>query len=291
MLPFILLALVALHLISAAPTLVHPLQDQFPPVARVGRLFVFDLLPSTFTSSESITLTSSALPGWLKFDPGARTFSGTPTTSDLGQRDITVTATDSTGAATNTWRVIVTNFLSPEVHSGFTTQIGNPSLRAFSSVTPLPNNTGVQVPPTWSFSLGWEADTFRLSRNGSTNGQLFMAARLRYTSSLPSWLIFNNETMTFTGVAPAMGSYPVVVTGTDFWGYTAAQTSFVLQVGDSRALELLGLTLGKTTSVARGRVQATISFANVTFGGAMPQAGQVKAAVDGTAYPWLSIDR
>lgn len=291
MLPLILIALVALHLISAAPTLVHPLQDQLPPVARVGRLFVFDLLPSTFSSSNSISLSASALPSWLRFDAGARTFSGTPTAADLGQRDITVTATDSDGAITNAWRVIVTDFLSPEVHSGFTTQIGNPSLRNFASVTPLPNNTGVQVPPGWSFSLGWQGDTFRLSRNGTTNGQLYMAARVRYTSSLPTWLVFNNSTMTFSGIAPASGSYPIVVTGSDFWGYTAAQTSFVLQVGDSRALELIGLTLGRTSGVARQRIQAKVDLTNVTFGGAMPQAGQVSLAVGGADYSWLSIDR
>lgn len=96
--------------------------------------------------------------------------------------------------------------------------------------------------------------------------------------------------MTFNGVAPASGSYPIVVTGTDFWGYTAAQSSFVIQVGDSQALELIGYTLGRTTGVARGKIQAVVDLGNVTLGGTAVQSGQVKLAVNSSFYQWLSID-
>lgn len=287
MIPFFI-ALVLVTFASAAPTLIYPLQAQFPPVARVGQQFAYNLIKGTFSSSSTITLTSSSLPSWLTFNAGASTFSGTPNSGDVGESVITVTATDSTGSTSDSWTLIVTAYAVPEVHSGCTTQIGDPSERVFSSVTPLPGNTGVSVPPYWSFSLGWEYDTFRLSTKDN-NGALYFAARLRGTASLPSWLSFNNLTMTFNGVAPASGSYPIVMTGTDFWGYTGAQSSFVIQVGNDSSLELQGLMVGNGTAMARGQINTTLDYSNVTIGGSNVDPSQVKVALKDNNWPWLSI--
>ena len=52
----------------------------------------------------------SALPSWLSFDAGTRTFSGTPLNEDVGTIALKVTATDSGSASvTDTFNLTVTN--------------------------------------------------------------------------------------------------------------------------------------------------------------------------------------
>ena len=170
-----------------------------------------------------------------------------------------MTATDGTGSTTSKWTAIVRTipFLPCTL---LPTQIADPSLRAFASASALPGGTGVSVPPFWSFSLGFASDTFRVSHTDPINGELFFAARQRGTSSLPSWLRFDNETMTFNGVAPANGSYTIVATGTDYWGYSGAQTSFVIEVGQGAGIELQkgsNWTDLQTMSRARSRTHST----------------------------------
>ena len=285
---------ISITLVSAAPTLVYDLQAQFPPVARVGERFVFDFLPGTFTTNTTglVQYSTSALPSWLSFQSGPPEFFGTPTASDVGEQEITVTATDSTGSTEASWKVLVTNYSAPTTHAGFTSQIADPSTRSFSSVVAMPSDTGVQVPPYWSFSLGWQWDTFRMARNNS-NGNLYTAARLRGTASLPQWLRFDNSSMTFTGVAPADGNYWITVTGTDFWGYTAAQSSFAISVGEGEALELTGSgarTVGAMGGMARNKAQGTVDITNVTIAGQAAGANQLDITVAGDFGSWLTID-
>ncbi len=45
-----------------------------------------------------LAYSASGLPGWLSFDPNTRTFEGTPANSDVGSKNVTVTATDKAGA-------------------------------------------------------------------------------------------------------------------------------------------------------------------------------------------------
>ena len=52
----------------------------------------------TLTWSASLT-DGSALPAWLTFDAGSRTFSGTPADTHIGKLNLTITATDPAGAS------------------------------------------------------------------------------------------------------------------------------------------------------------------------------------------------
>lgn len=89
-----------------APVLNIPVADQ---QATVGSAFNLILSSVTFTDADGDPLSYSAmvadidwgyldLPSWLHFDPATRTFSGTPTDSDIGDTIITLIATDSNGA-------------------------------------------------------------------------------------------------------------------------------------------------------------------------------------------------
>ena len=82
--------------------------------------FNFVVPLATFTDADSSlgdTLTYTAtlanggpLPSWLKFNPGTRTFSGTPVNADVGNLSLKVTATDLAGAsAASIFSLDVTN--------------------------------------------------------------------------------------------------------------------------------------------------------------------------------------
>nr|XP_019009322.1 uncharacterized protein I206_05971 [Kwoniella pini CBS 10737]OCF48103.1 hypothetical protein I206_05971 [Kwoniella pini CBS 10737] len=289
-----LLALVAsISTIRAAPTLNFPLNQQQPGVARVNQEFVYELLPATFnsTSSTNLTYTTSTLPTWLSWDSPSLAFHGTPALADEGEQDITLTATDGSGSTTSTFRLIVSNYSVPAVHQSFYTQISQPNLHAISSATIMPGGTGVTIPPYWSFSLGFQTDTFRISREDPNNGQLYYAVHVRGTVGLPSWLKFDNETVTFTGVAPAEGSYTVVATGTDFWGYTGAQTSFTIEVGQGQAIEMArNQNLTNAQTMAKNTLNQKIDLSGVTIDGNAVATGDVEINLGSDDYPWLSID-
>jgi axial budding pattern protein 2 len=289
-----LLALAALLTgVQAAPNLNYPLMDQQPPVARIDEDFVFSLLPSTFNSTAgTISYTTSDMPSWLSFNSGSAAFYGKPSASDEGQQNVTITASDGTGTTSSWFNLIVTNYTSPAVHQGFLTQISNDTVGQLASVERLPGGTGISVPPYWSFSLGFLWETFRLSRTEPINGDLFFMARERGTTTLPSWLSFNNLTMTFGGVAPAEGTFTIVATGTDFWGYTGAQTSFIIQVGTGEGIELdKNSNFTDIVTMSREEVDYQVDVSKILVGGQAATADQVTLSLGDGEFSWLSIDR
>jgi len=86
-----------------APIVVTPLPDQ---TAREGENFAFSVPDGSFSdpdADDSLTYTASlngggSLPGWLTFDSGVLTLSGTPQAADTGLVEIELTAIDSSGA-------------------------------------------------------------------------------------------------------------------------------------------------------------------------------------------------
>ena len=98
-----------------APTVANAISDQ--AIAEDSALnfqFASDVF-SDVDAGDSLTYTATladgnALPSWLSFDANTRTFSGTPTNSDVGALDVTVKATDGSQAtATDTFTLTVTN--------------------------------------------------------------------------------------------------------------------------------------------------------------------------------------
>lgn len=96
-----------------APTVANPISNQS---ATVGVSFSFQFASNTFADEDSgdtftytATLSSGgALPGWLTFTAGTRTFSGTPSGGDVGTIAIKVVDTDSGGlSVSNTFNLTV----------------------------------------------------------------------------------------------------------------------------------------------------------------------------------------
>ena len=80
--------------------------------------FIYTLPPAAFSdvdvgdtlSLQATRADGSALPAWLAFNPGTRTFSGTPANGDVGTLQIRITATDVAGAsASSTLTLAVLN--------------------------------------------------------------------------------------------------------------------------------------------------------------------------------------
>ena len=91
---------------NESPTVANPIADQ---TRLVGVLFSLTVASNTFAdvdAGDSLTYSAkksdgSSLPNWLTFTPATRTFSGTPTASDIGNFDVTVTATDASNVSTS----------------------------------------------------------------------------------------------------------------------------------------------------------------------------------------------
>ena len=87
--------------VNDAPTVVNAISAQS---ATEDTAFSFQFALNTFNDVDGDTLSysatlddSSPLPSWLTFDPGTRTFSGTPLNADVGAITVRVTANDGNG--------------------------------------------------------------------------------------------------------------------------------------------------------------------------------------------------
>lgn len=82
--------------------------------ADLDALFSYTFASGSFTDPNDDTLTYTAtlqgggsLPTWLSFNASTRTFSGTPDAGDMGTISVTVTASDGTESASDTFDIVV----------------------------------------------------------------------------------------------------------------------------------------------------------------------------------------
>lgn len=299
LLPSILLLTGAARLAIAAPTLAFPLADQSPPVARVGESFDFTLLPGTFTADNTSALvySTTGLPEWVTFNNVTLSFTGTPSASSDSESSVSLTATDTDGdSLTSSFDLVVSSNPAPTVHLSLPRQIAAPSLHAFSSAVPLASNAGIVIHPYWSFSIGFQMDTVR----SSSGAPIYYSARQRGSTTLPDWLEFHNDTMTFYGVAPTNGSYTIVATGSDYPGYSGAQTSFVIQVAgfNNDTTGPLDFAAGTAPSnatletVAGSEFEYQVELDGITAGGQATTAEDRKdltVTADVSVWNWMTF--
>ncbi|MBF0160891.1 MAG: putative Ig domain-containing protein, partial [Magnetococcales bacterium] len=203
--------------------------------ATLSRAFFFQLPTDTFVdgdSGDSLTFAAaqadgSPLPAWLSFDRDTGTFSGTPTAANaaLGSLLVRVTASDSAAAS-------VSGLFDLNVVRVNTA----PGLNADSTVA------------TVAAQSAREGNPFRLQLAGNMFVESDDGDRLAYTAglagsgdpSLPSWLHFDPDTLTFSGI-PArqdVAALTVKVTATDLAG-AKAFNSFSLDVQNTPHAPLL----------------------------------------------------
>ncbi|GAA5867784.1 hypothetical protein JCM3774_003410 [Rhodotorula dairenensis] len=252
--------------VLAAPTLIYPLQAQRPAVARAGSNWTFTLLDGTFSPTNATVSLTATLPSWCTFDAETRTFSGTPGkgATDLGASTVSVTAQAADGSTTSgTFTLLVVDPDSdptPTVQLPLTQQLA--SAAAVSGGGSLTPDGSLKVPPKWSFSFGFEWYTI----SSPAGKPMFWSAYEKGTTSLPSWITFDNSTVTFNGLAPnpaQKGSWTLVLGASDHYGYVDASQEFDLVVSE-HSFELLGSNAAdENNTLARG----VLAPLNATVGG------------------------
>ncbi|KAH9479552.1 Axial budding pattern protein 2 [Psilocybe cubensis] len=220
-------------------TVVQSLDKQLVQVARVGQPYSWTFSEYTFNSSDGpLTFTTSLLPSWLGFDNLTRTFEGTPSASDEGYPDITVTAHASTSSTSSRFTICVTHYAPPVLNLPLSEQFvpTSPSLSSVfflrSNSALITENPALRVPRKWSFSIGLQSNTFQSDRN------IFYELRLANDSSIPMFLNFNSRTVTLDGVTPSAEIItepvllPLALHASDQEGYTAIAVPFDLIIAD-----------------------------------------------------------
>lgn len=295
----------ALVLAAASVSVVNPINEQFPLIARINSSYSWQFSSNTFstTSGAQLTYNVSTLPGWLSFDGSIRAFSGTPTSSDEGSPRITVTATDSsTDQSASSWFTLcVTHYPPPQLSIPLAGQFSNTSNSTLSSTFPLSINSALasetptlRVPSGWSFSLGFEGETF------TGENDVFYGAMQADGSPLPEWMKFNGDAVTLNGVAPSSIHLPtpstisLMLIGSDQKEYSAVSTLFDVVVAPHE------LSLA-TSSLPTINITSAIPF-NITlnsladFVGVLTDGKPIDIAainsldVDTSSSSWLKYD-
>jgi hypothetical protein len=130
---------------SGYPRLSKPLGNQ---IVEIQKPFAITIPSTTFFSESLSDLRCSAtmgdgspLPAWIRFDPGSRTFFGTPT--QAGQHNITITATDDQQRSISDTFILSTRAASR--HVGYKIDDGRFALDATNSRAYVVSQSGSQI--------------------------------------------------------------------------------------------------------------------------------------------------
>jgi hypothetical protein len=242
-------------LVNNAPIASKPLVNAS---ATQDKPFTLALPAAAFTDPDagdvltySATLADgTSLPAWLKLDVATGTFTGTPTSTNLGNFQVKVTASDKAKAT---------------AISTFALNVQAPPNNAPVVSKPLVNASATQDKP---FTLALPAGTFTDPDAGDV---LTYSATLANGTVLPTWLKLDAATGTFTGTPTStnLGSLQVKVTATDKAQATANST-FALDVVKSPVIPNQPLTLQKASNDGiwningSGKVKVSLLSKNTT---------------------------
>ncbi|CAE6443071.1 unnamed protein product [Rhizoctonia solani] len=282
-------------LVALLPAVVHaalPLSKQHPLIARVNQPYSWTISPLTFDNADfsTIFLRDRTSPDWLTYDNATSTFRGTPTPKDIG---ITTVRIRNQSGEADRFQLCVTDLPPPVVNIPLESQLvpGNPSIS--SGFTFSAPNIGVRVPPKWSFSIGFDGFTFTTPDERN----VYYDATLVNGLPLPGWIVFNNRTLTFDGVAPPMNQTPklsIVLHGSDRWGFGAIQAQFDLVIGPrTHLLGVDGIAGLETVNVTGGTPfgHSIKTFGGLTIDGVPVVAANIsRVEVDVSSVPWVVFD-
>ncbi|KAK7030670.1 MFS domain-containing protein [Favolaschia claudopus] len=285
---------------SSTVTLVAPIDEQLPGIARIGQPYTWSFSSSTFTSTTGdIDYRVSSLPSWLSFDPATRTFHGNPAAKDEGNPSITITAHDSSSSVSSSFTLCVTPYPAPTVHTPLSDQFytANPSLSSvfiLSSGSALKTpNPALRIPPGWSFSIGFQPETFVADNN------LYYSVLQANGSVPPDWMEYNPRSLTLNGVVPNDDSlsipsvFSMNLHGSDQEGYSAQTLPFNIviaahELSQSEALPTMNVTQGTPFNLS---LSSPDDFAGVRVDGQpVALANITTLLVDTSQCEWLVYD-
>ncbi|KAG4027895.1 hypothetical protein MFRU_026g00760 [Monilinia fructicola] len=216
---------------DAIPTIAYPINSQFPPVARVSMPYSYTFPRSTFTSTSSLSYSLLNSPQWLSIDSNSRTLSGIPSSSDVGSGTVTeitfgVIASDSSGSVTSNTTLVVSKNSPPIIRISAQSQL--------ASEGPFSAPSTLLYHPSSPFEINFDPATF--SSNGGTDLKYY--ALTVDDTPLPSWVLFDESTLTFSGETPEYASliqppqtFGVQLIASDVSGYSGASIPFNIRVG------------------------------------------------------------
>nr|WP_249729050.1 putative Ig domain-containing protein [Acidovorax sp. CCYZU-2555] len=258
-----------------APTVANPIADK---TATEDTAFVFQFAANAFadvdvgdTLSYSAQLAGGgALPTWLAFDAGSRTFSGTPANGDVGTLSIEVSAKDASNVTvTDTFDIVVAN-----------------TNDAPTVANPIADQNATE---DTAFSFAFDVSTFEDVDAGDT---LSYSAQLAGGAWLPTWLAFDPITRTFSGTPDnaAVGTLSIDVIANDGNGGLVTET-FDIVVANTNDAPTLAVPIPDSSTTA-GRAFnfqiAANAFLDVDVGDIL---AYTTALTGGGALPaWLSFN-
>lgn len=212
-----------------------PLNEQLPNVARVNEPYQFTIADLTYRSNAGGTVAYSVenTPSWLHFDLSSRTFSGTPSLLDTGSFQITLNGVDSKDSSkmSNQYTMLVLD------SSGI--QLSSPDVM-FTSVAKYGNTNGrggLVLREGEDFSITFSKDVFE-QKNDSLRPIIAYYGRSEDRTSLPNWINFDLNSLSFSGTVPKMPSdiapsfeYGFSFLASDYYGYSGAEGIFKILVG------------------------------------------------------------
>ena len=167
--------------------------------ATAGTSFSYEVPEVTDPDGDELTYAAflgtgqNPLPGWLSFDEGTRTFSGTPRTAHVGEYEIQVTVNDSSAASKKA---------------------------EFTLTVELPPNEAPEAPEltsqtaTEDQAFSYEVPEF----DDPEDDTITYAAALDGGGTLPGWLSFSATSRTLSGTpleADTPASHTIRITATD----------------------------------------------------------------------------
>ena len=191
---------------NTTPTLnpAQPLENQ---MTNVNKRLDYSIPENAFSDPDggSLLYSVEGNPNWLSFDTPTLTFSGTPTSTDIGISTIIVTATDLNGGSTSSSFTVTAPNRPPIQIANLTTQVAVVG-KMFSYRIPL----GAFIDP-----------------DDPVDGTLSYS-----TDETLNWLMFSSKTRTFFGNPPSeasTGIHTVPFTVTDLNG-GSLNSNFILNV-------------------------------------------------------------
>ena len=299
---YFLALLTAVISATSSVVVVQPLNNQLPLIARVNQSYSWAFSPLTFSSSDgALGYTTSLLPSWLSFDASTQTFHGTPSSNDEGNPEITVTAHASGSSTSSKFTLCVTHYPPPTLNISLSDQFNdhNPSISSVYLLRPnsaiMTTNPTLRVPREWSFSIGFEGNTFFSQNN------LFYELRLANGSDAPDYMNFNSKTITLDGVVPSGDkmapplTLPFLLYASDQEGYSAATLPFTIVVADHELAEVnktlpeINVTTSNQFSIS---LLSPADFTGIIVDGDPIQPSNISTLdIDVSGYGWLKYDR
>ncbi|KAI8933988.1 hypothetical protein NX059_008760 [Plenodomus lindquistii] len=165
----------------------YPLDQQFPPVARVGSPFTYQFAPTTFSGSQILHYALAGSPSWLSLDDESRTLSGIPQPNDAGFATFNITATgDDESVASMESKLYISMDDGPVAKADISAPL--------SAAGQLTGPKTVNLKPSKQFQIDFPSDSFE-----SNGNKLSYYAILSDHTPLPAWIRFNASSMRFTG--------------------------------------------------------------------------------------------